>query len=172
MSFLANPMYRVDAFKLWCWRRLLRVSWTTRRSKPSTLREISPEYSLEGLMLKLKLQCFGHLMWKADPLEKSSILGKIEGGRKRVSADEMAGRHHRGNGHGLGQTSGDGEGQGGLVCCGPWSHKELDTTEGLNSNNINNMCVFSDNWVLNAAPLSDMWLGNNFFLADLFFLFS
>ena len=62
MSFLANPMYRVDAFKLWCWRRLLRVSWTTRRSKPSTLREISPEYSLEGLMLKLKLQCFGHLM--------------------------------------------------------------------------------------------------------------
>ena len=77
--------WRVDAFELWCWRRLLRVPWTERRSNQSILKEISPEYSLEGLMLKLKLklQYFGHLMWRADSLEKNMILGKIEGRRKR-----------------------------------------------------------------------------------------
>ena len=74
---------RIDAFELWCWKRLLRVSWTTRRSNQSILKEISPEYSLEGLMLKLKLQYFGHLMWRADSLEKILMLGKIEGGRRR-----------------------------------------------------------------------------------------
>ena len=74
---------RVDAFELWCWRRLLRVSWTTRRSNQSILKEISPEYSLEGLMLKLKLQYFGHLMQRTDSLEKTLMLGKIEGGRWR-----------------------------------------------------------------------------------------
>ena len=74
---------RIDDFKLWCWRRLLKVVWTTRRSKQSILREISPEYSLEGLMLKLKLQYFGHLMWIDDSLEKSLMLGKIEGRRRR-----------------------------------------------------------------------------------------
>ena len=73
---------RVDAFKLWCWRRLLRVPWTARRSNQSTLKEISLEYSLEGLMLKLKLQYFGHLMWSTDSLEKTLVLGKIEGGRR------------------------------------------------------------------------------------------
>ena len=73
---------RIDAFKLWCWRRLLRVPWTARRSNESILKEINHEYSLEGLMLKLKLQCFGHLMWRADSLEKTLLLGKIEG-RKR-----------------------------------------------------------------------------------------
>ena len=70
---------RVDAFKLWCWRRLLRVPWTTRRSSQSILKEISPECSLEGLMLKLKLKYFGHLMWRNDSLEKTLVLGKIEG---------------------------------------------------------------------------------------------
>ena len=70
---------RIDAFKLWCWRRLLRVLWTAGRSNQSILREINPEYSLEGLMLKLKLQYFGHLMQTADSLEKSLMLGKIEG---------------------------------------------------------------------------------------------
>ena len=70
---------RTDVFELWCWRRLLRVPWTARRSNQSTLNEISPEYSLEGLMLKLKLQSFGHLMQKADSLEKTLMLGKIEG---------------------------------------------------------------------------------------------
>ena len=73
--------WRIDAFELWCWRRLLRVPWTTRRSNQSILREISPKYSLKGLMLKLKFQYFDHLMWRTDSLEKTLILGKIEGGR-------------------------------------------------------------------------------------------
>ena len=75
--------WSVDAFELWCWRRLLWVPWTARRSNQSILKEISPEYSLKGLMLKLKLQHFGHLMWRTDSFEKNLILGKIEGGRKR-----------------------------------------------------------------------------------------
>ena len=74
---------RIYAFELWCWRRLLRVPWTARRSNQSILKEISPEYSLEGLMLKLKLQCFGHLMRRADSFEKTLMLGKIEGSRRR-----------------------------------------------------------------------------------------
>ena len=73
----------IDAFEWWCWRRLLRVPWTSRRSNRSILKEISPEYSLEELMLKLKLQYFGHLMQRTDSLEKTQMLGKIEGGRKR-----------------------------------------------------------------------------------------
>ena len=75
--------WRIDVFELWCWRRLLRVPWTARRSNQSILKEISPEYSLEGLMLKLKLQYFGHLMWRTDSLEKTLMLGKIEGRRKK-----------------------------------------------------------------------------------------
>ena len=74
---------RIDAFKLWCWRRLMRVPWTARRSNQSILKEISPEYSLEVLMLKLKLQYFGHLMWSTDSLEKTPVLGMAEGGRRR-----------------------------------------------------------------------------------------
>ena len=74
---------RIDVFKLWCWRRLLRVPWTARRSNQSILKEISPGCSLEGLMLKLKLQYFGHLMWRADSFEKTLMLGKIEGRRRR-----------------------------------------------------------------------------------------
>ena len=74
---------RIDAFELWCWRTLLRVLWTARRSNQSILKEISPEYSLEGLMLKLKLQYFGHLMWRTDSLEKTLMLGKFEGRRRR-----------------------------------------------------------------------------------------
>ena len=74
----------IDGFELWCWRRLLRVPWTERRSNQSILKEISPEYSLEGLMLKLKLQYFGHQIQRTDSLEKTLMLGKIEGGRKRV----------------------------------------------------------------------------------------
>ena len=73
---------RIDAFELWCWRRLLRVPWTARRANQS-IKEISPEYSLEGLMLKLKLQYFGHMMWRTDSFEKTSMLGKIEGRRRR-----------------------------------------------------------------------------------------
>ena len=74
---------RIDAFELWCWRRLLRVPWTARRFNQSILKEISPEYSLEGLMLKLKLQYFGHLMRRIDSFEKTLMLGKTEGGRRR-----------------------------------------------------------------------------------------
>ena len=74
---------RIDAFELWCWRRLLRVPWTARRSNQSTLKEISPEYSLEGLMLKVKLQFFAHLMRRTDSFEKTLMLGKIEGRRRR-----------------------------------------------------------------------------------------
>ena len=73
----------IDAFELWCWRRLLRVPWTARRSNQYILKEINPEYSLQGLMPKLKPQYFGHLMWRADSLEKTMMLGKIEGGRRR-----------------------------------------------------------------------------------------
>ena len=110
---------RIDAFKPWCWRRLLRDPWTAKRSNQSILREINPEYSLEGLMLKLKLQYFDHLMWTDDLLEKSLMLGKIEGRRRG---------HHQCNGHELGQTPGGGEGQGGLAYCSPWGHKESYTT--------------------------------------------
>ena len=74
---------RIDGFELWCWRRLLRVPWTARRSNLSILKDISPEYSLEGLLLKLKLQCFGHLMRRTDSLEKTLLLRKIEGRRRR-----------------------------------------------------------------------------------------
>ena len=90
---------RIDAFELWCWRRFLRVPWTARRSNQSILKEISPGCSLEGLMLKLKLQYFGHLMRRADSLEKTLMLGKIEdGGEKGTTEDEMAGWHHQLNG--------------------------------------------------------------------------
>ena len=75
--------WRIDAFELWCWRRLLRVPWTARRSNQAILKEINPEYSLEGLMLKLKLQSFGHLIWRANSLEKTLMLGKMEGRRSR-----------------------------------------------------------------------------------------
>ena len=124
---------RIDASELWCWRRLLRVPWTA-RSNQSILKEISPGCSLEGLMLKLKLQYFGHLMRRADSLEKTLMLEKIEGGRRRkgMTEDEMVGWHHRLDGHGFGWTPGVGDGQGGLVCCGSWGRKESDTTEQLN----------------------------------------
>ena len=85
---------RIDAFELWYWRRLLRVPWTARRSNQSTLKEISPECSLKGLMLKLKLLYFGHLMGRVDSLEKTLMLGKIEGRRRRTTEDEMVGWHH------------------------------------------------------------------------------
>ena len=74
--------WSIAAFELWCWKRLLRIPWTARRSNQSILKEISPEYSLEGMMLKLKLQYFGHVMWRADSLEKTLMLGKIKGGRR------------------------------------------------------------------------------------------
>ena len=110
---------RIDTFELWCWRRLSRVPWTARRSSQSILKKINPEYSLEGLMLNLKLLDSGHLMRTADSLEKTLMLGNIEGRRRRGREDEMAGWHHRLNGHGFEQTPGDGEGQRSLACCDP-----------------------------------------------------
>ena len=117
--------------ELWFWRRLLEVPWTARRSNQSILKEISPEYSFEELLLKLKLQYFWHLMRRADSLEeKTLMLGKIEGRRKTaITEDEMVGWHHWLKGHEFEQTPEDGEGQGSLVCCSPWGCKELDTTE-------------------------------------------
>ena len=124
---------RIDAFELWHWRRLLRVPWTARRSSQSILKEISPGYSLEGLMLKLKLQYFGHLMWRADSFEKTLMLGKDwRWEEKGLTEDEMLGCHHWLNGYEFGYTLGVGDGQRGLVCCGSWGRKESDTTEQLN----------------------------------------
>ena len=124
---------RIDAFELWCWRRLLRVSSTARKSNQSILKEISPEYSLEGLMLKLKLQYFGHLMQRTDSLEKTLNLGKVKGRRRRGrQRDEMVGWHHWLNGYEFQQALGVAEGQGSLVCCSPWGCEESDMTERLN----------------------------------------
>ena len=104
---------RIDAFELWYWRRLLRVPCTARRSNQSILKEISPGCSLEGLMLKLKLQYFGHLMWRVDSLEKVPDAGRDWGQEEKgMTKDEMAGWHHRLNGHEFGWTPGVSDGQG------------------------------------------------------------
>ena len=128
---------RIDAFELWHWRRLLRVPWTARKSRQSILEEINPEYSLEGLMLKLKLQYFGHLMRRADSFVKTLMLGKIEGRSRRGRQDEMVGWHHWFDGHEFESTSGVGDGQWGLACHSPWGHKESDMTEQLNWTELN-----------------------------------
>ena len=120
---------RIEAFELWCWRRLLRVPWTARRSNQSTLKEISPGVSLERMMLKLKLQYFGHLMPRVDSLEKTLMLGGIGGRRRRGRQDEMAGWHHWLDGRESEWTPGVGDGQGGLVCCDSWGRKESDMTD-------------------------------------------
>ena len=133
--------WRIDAFELWCWRRFLRVPWTARKSNQFILKKISPEYSLEGLMLKLKLQYFGHLMRSADSFEKTLILGKIEGGRSRGQQRMRwwVGWHHWLDEHEFEQALGVGDGQGILVCYCPSGHKESDTTEWLNWTEISNM---------------------------------
>ena len=124
--------WRIDAFELWCWRRLLRVPWTTRRSNQSILKEISPGCSLERMMLNLKLQYFGYLLWRVDSLEKALILRGIEGRRKRDDRGWDGWWHHRLHGHEFEWIPRVGDGQGGLACCDSWGCKELDTTEQLN----------------------------------------
>ena len=134
---------RIDAFELLCWRRLLRVPWTKRRSNQSILYEISPGCSSEGLMLKLKLQYFGHLMWRADSFEKALMLGKIEGRRRRGWQRKrwLDGITDSIDAHGFGWIPGVGDGQRGLSCCGSWGHKESDVTEWLNSTKLS--CYFN-----------------------------
>ena len=125
--------WRIDAFELWCWKRLLRVLWTARRSNQSILKEVSPKYSLEGLMLKLKLQYFGHLDGKNWVIWKDPDAGKDwrqEG--KEMTEDGMVGWHHWLDGHEFEQALGVGDGERSLVCCSPWGCKESDTTEQLN----------------------------------------
>ena len=124
--------WRIDAFELWCWRRLFWVPWTARRSNQSILKEISPEYSLKGLMLKQKLQYFGHPMGR-------SLIGKDHNAwkhwrheEKGTTKNEMVWWHHQLNGHKFVQAPGDGNGQGSLRCCSPQAHKVSDTTEQLN----------------------------------------
>ena len=124
---------RIDALKVWCWRRRLsRVPWTERRSNQSILKEISPGCSLEGLMLKLKLQYFGHIMRRVDSLEKTLMLGGVWGRRRRGWQRMMAGWHHQFDGDEFEWTLGVGDGQGGLACCDSWGRKESDTSERLN----------------------------------------
>ena len=124
--------WRIDAFELWCWRRLLRVPWTSRRSNQSILKEISPGCSLEGLMLKLN-----SILW--PPYAKSWLIGKHSDVGKNweqeengMTEDEMAGWRHQFYGHEFEWTPGVGDGQGGLACCNSWSRKESDATERLN----------------------------------------
>ena len=126
---------QIDAFRLW-WRRLLRVAWAARRSNQSILKEINPEYSLEELILKLKLQYFGHLMQSANSLEKILDAGKDwRQEEKGMTEDKMGWWHHWLNVHEFEKAPRDGEGQGGLARCCPWGHQESDMTEQLNSNN-------------------------------------
>ena len=132
--------WRIDAFELWCWRRLLRVPWTARRSSQSILQEISPGCPLEGLMLKLKLQYFGHLM-QSWIIWKDPDAGKDWGQEKKgTKEDEMVGWQHWLDGHGFGWTPGVGDVQGSLACCASWGHKELDTTEWLNWKTFFSLC--------------------------------
>ena len=127
-----------DAFELWCWRRLLRVPWTARRSNQSILKEISPGCSLEGLMLTIGLLDYlTPILWPPDVkswlIRKDPDAGKDWGQEEKgMTEDEMAGWHHRIDGHGFGWTPGVGDGQGDLVCCSSWDHKDLDMTEKLN----------------------------------------
>ena len=131
-----------------CWRRLLRVSWTARRSNQPILKEIRPEYSLEGLMLKLKLQYFGHLMWRTD-IRKDPDAGKDwMPEEKGTTEDEMIGWHHWFDGHEFEQAPGVGDGQESLACCHPWGHKELDMTERLNWTESNSFLFRRDCWLL------------------------
>ena len=122
---------RIDAFELWCWRRLLRVPWTARRSNQSILKEINPGISLEEMMLKLKLQYFGHLMGRVDSLEKTLMLGGI-GGRRRKGRQRMRLLDGITDSMDVSEwTPGVGDGQWDLACCDSWGRKESDTTEWL-----------------------------------------
>ena len=133
--------WRIDAFELWCWRWLLSVPWTARRSNQSIQKEINPKYSLEGLMLKL--QYFGHLMCRPDSLEKTLMLGKIEGRRRRERQRMRGWMASLTQWTWVWESPGVGDGQGGLACCSPWDCKESDTTDWLNwiSSRLKLVCI-------------------------------
>ena len=131
---------RTDTFELWCW-RLLRFPWTIRRSNESILKEISPEYSLEGLMLMLKLQYFGYLMRRTNSLENPDVGKDWRQEEKGTAEDEMVWWHHWLDRHEFEQALGVGDGQGGLVCCSPWGPKESDMTERLKWTELNNVTI-------------------------------
>ena len=120
----------IDVFELWCWRRLLRVPWTARRSNQS-IRKISPGCSLEGLMLKLKLQYFGHLMWRTNSGKDPDSGKDRRHEEKEMTENEMVGWHPQLDGYEFKQAPGFGDGQGSLACCSPWGCKESDMTERL-----------------------------------------
>ena len=122
---------RIDVLELWCWRRFLRVPWTLRQSNQSILKEISHECSLEGLMLKLKLQYFGHLIWRTDSLKKTLILGKIEG-RRRRGWQRMRWLNDISDSMGMSLSKLQELVLESLVCCSSWGHEESDTAEWLN----------------------------------------
>ena len=158
--------WRIDAFDLWCWRRLLRVPLTAIRSNQSILKEISPEYSLEGLMLKLKLQYFGHLMRRTN-WKRSWCWERLKARGEGTTEDEIVAWHHRLIGHEFEQALGVGDRQGSLACCSPWGRRvghewatELNWTKLMQSiwrlnwgwkiclQNISLTCLISWCWLL------------------------
>ena len=161
--------WKIDAFELWCWRRLLRVPWTARRFNQSILKEISPEYSLEGLMLKLKLQYFGELTHRERPW----CWERLQAGKKGMTEDEMVGWHHWLNGHEVEPTPGHSEGQGSLSCCCSWSCKSQTWLRDWTANSslccLPSACAWPWKWVpsyilyhglLPVFPSSSPWFGS------------
>ena len=133
--------WRIDSFKLWCWRRLLSVPWTARWSNQSILKEISPEYSLEGLMLKLKLNTLTTLCEKLTYWKRSWCWERLKQEEKGMAEDDMVGWHHCCEVHEFEQASGVGDGQGSLACCIPRGCKESDMTEWLNWTETMSQCI-------------------------------
>ena len=140
---------RINAFKLWCWKRLSGVPWTARRSNQSILKEINPEYSLEGLMLKLKLQYFGHLMWESAHYKRLCCWERLKAGGEGDDRGQDGWMESLTQWTWVWGSSRVGEGQGSLVCCSSWGPKELDMTECLNNNNRQ-----KNKWVTYLSPKS------------------
>ena len=151
--------WRTYAFKLWCWRKLLRVPWRAGRSNQSILEEINPEYSLEGL--KLKLQYFGYLMQRAWLIGKDPVAGKDWMQEKGMTEDEMVGWHHRLNRHEFDQAVGDGEGQGNLVCCSPWgSQGQMRLSDWITTTKASLLAQVVKNLLQSGRPGFYPWVWN------------